>query len=278
MGSLTQYVSKQPDAKGVIHWSDDENRIWHDLITRQLRCIQGRACDEYCAGLALLDLPQACVPQLHDINQVLLATTGWQCVEVPALINFDRFFTMLANKQFPVATFLRRREEFDYLQEPDFFHEIFGHCAMLTNPAFAAFTHTYGQLGAAASSQDRVYLARLYWFTVEFGLLQAPQGLRIYGGGILSSPAETKYAMASDATTEKAQISAFDPIEVMRTPYRIDIMQPIYFKLSSISQLYDLAQQDIMAMVHQAKQLGLHSPLYPPKLPSEKQDPHLKSA
>lgn len=278
MGSLTQYVSKQPDAKGVIHWSDDEDQIWHDLITRQLRCIQGRACDEYSAGLTLLELPQDRVPQLHDINQVLLATTGWRCVEVPALINFDRFFTMLANKQFPVATFLRRREEFDYLQEPDFFHEIFGHCAMLTNPAFAAFTHSYGQLGAAASSQDRVYLARLYWFTVEFGLLQAPQGLRIYGGGILSSPAETEYAMASDATAEKAQISAFDPIEVMRTPYRIDIMQPIYFKLSSIAQLYDLAQQDIMTMVKQAKQLGLHTPRFPPKLPSEKQDPHLKSA
>ncbi|MGF1834629.1 phenylalanine 4-monooxygenase [Photobacterium sanguinicancri] len=278
MGNLTQYVSKQPDTNGVIHWSDDEDQIWHDLITRQLCCIQGRACDEYSAGLTLLELPQDRVPQLHDINQVLLATTGWRCVEVPALINFDRFFTMLANKQFPVATFLRCREEFDYLQEPDFFHEVFGHCAMLTNPAFAAFTHTYGQLGAAASSQDRVYLARLYWFTVEFGLLQSPQGLRIYGGGILSSPAETEYAMASDATGKKAQISPFDPIEVMRTPYRIDIMQPIYFKLPSISQLYELAQQDIMAMAHEAKQLGLHPPLYPPKLPSEKPDSHLKSA
>ncbi|OAN11050.1 phenylalanine 4-monooxygenase [Photobacterium jeanii] len=267
MGSATQYVSKKPDRFGVIHWSDDEHLIWHDLITRQLRCIQGRACDEYCQGLTLLDLPTDRVPQLNEVNQVLESTTGWRCVEVPALINFDRFFSMLANQQFPVATFLRRREEFDYLQEPDFFHEIFGHCAMLTNPDFAAFTHAYGRLGYQANSQQRVFLARLYWFTVEFGLLETPHGLRIYGGGILSSPGETLYAM----TDPKPLIKPFDPVDIMRTPYRIDIMQPIYFKLPAIKHLYQLAQQDMMAMVAKAQQLGLHRPLFPPKTTT--QDP-----
>lgn len=261
MGKATKYVSKQPDENGFIHWSDDEHQIWHDLVTRQLGCIKGRACDEYIQGLELLNLPVDRVPQLAEVNKVLMKSTGWQCVEVPALINFDRFFKLLANKQFPVATFLRSREEFDYLQEPDFFHEVFGHCAMLTHPAFAEFTHTYGRLGFAASKEERVYLARLYWFTVEFGLMRQQGERRIYGGGILSSPGETEYAMTSDKPIYKV----FDPVDVLRTPYRIDIMQPIYFEIDGIQQLFELAHQDIMSMVHQAQSLGLHAPLYPPK-------------
>lgn len=261
MGNATKYVSKKPDETGFIDWNQEENQIWHDLVIRQLNSIDGRACDEYIKGLDLLDLPLDHVPQLDEINRVLRATTGWECVEVPALINFDRFFSLLSNKQFPVATFLRRREEFDYLQEPDFFHEIFGHCAMLTNPAFAEFTHTYGRLGFEASKEDRVFLARLYWFTVEFGLLRQGGNMRIYGGGILSSPGETEYAVTSD----KPIYRPFDPVDIMRTPYRIDIMQPVYFVLDEIEQLYDLAQKDIMSMVQEAKVLGLHEPLYPPK-------------
>ncbi|WP_255391726.1 phenylalanine 4-monooxygenase [Photobacterium atrarenae] len=261
MGVATKYVSKKPDESGFIHWSPEEDQIWHDLVSRQLSCIEGRACDEYIAGLKLLDLPRDRVPQLEEISRVLRQVTGWECARVPALIDFDRFFKLLANKQFPVATFLRRRDEFDYLQEPDFFHEIFGHCAMLTNPAFAEFTHTYGRLGYAATKQERVYLARLYWFTVEFGLLRRPDGLRIYGGGILSSPGETEYAVSGD----KPVYRPFDPVDIMRTPYRIDIMQPIYFVLDEIEQLYELAHQDIMSMVHQAIELGLHKPMFPPK-------------
>ncbi|PSU36405.1 phenylalanine 4-monooxygenase [Photobacterium lutimaris] len=275
MGSGTKYVSKQPDEKGVVHWDNSENRVWHDLVERQLACIEGRACQAYIDGLALLNLPQDRPPQLSQINAVLQSTTGWECVAVPALINFDRFFALLANKQFPVATFLRRREEFDYLQEPDFFHEIFGHCAMLTNPAFAAFTYAYGNLGAKANSAQRVYLARLYWFTVEFGLLQQQDGLRIYGGGILSSPGETQYSLTGKSSAIDKALALdksrpfykpFDPVDIMRTPYRIDIMQPLYFILDDINQLYELAHQDIMSMVSQAQKLGLHAPLFDTKI------------
>ncbi|WEM44273.1 phenylalanine 4-monooxygenase (plasmid) [Photobacterium sp. DA100] len=278
MGSGTKYVSKKPDEQGVIHWDRSENQVWHDLVERQLACIEGRACQAYIDGLELLDLPQQRAPQLVEINRVLQSTTGWECVAVPALINFDRFFRLLANKQFPVATFLRRREEFDYLQEPDFFHEIFGHCAMLTNPAFAAFTHTYGKLGAKANSAQRVYLARLYWFTVEFGLLQQQEGLRIYGGGILSSPGETRYALTGQMASDKLDkldskahqprplYKPFEPIDIMRTPYRIDIMQPLYFILEDINQLYELAHQDIMQLVTEAQKLGLHEPLFESKI------------
>ncbi|WP_199611528.1 phenylalanine 4-monooxygenase [Flocculibacter collagenilyticus] len=261
MSKASKYVSRQSDESGFIEWSDEENQIWSELITRQLSCIQGKACDEFQNGLELLDLPTDRIPQLEEVNKVLRETTGWECAEVPALISFDKFFNLLANQKFPVATFIRSREEFDYLQEPDIFHEIFGHCAMLTHPDFAEFTHMYGKLGLAASKEDRVYLARLYWFTIEFGLMQTQNGLRIYGGGILSSPGETIYAIESDECERKP----LDPIDVMRTPYRIDIMQPIYFMINDIKDLFDISHMDIMSLVEKAKALGLHEPKFPPK-------------
>lgn len=257
----TQYVSREPDEDGFIHWSSEDNAVWRDLVERQLKLIPGKACDEYMEGLRLLDLPTQRIPQLGEINQVLGATTGWQVAQVPALIPFEEFFRLLANRQFPVATFIRTREEFDYLQEPDIFHEIFGHCPLLTNKAFADFTHLYGELGLAATPKERVYLARLYWFTVEFGLLSTEQGLRIYGGGILSSPGETEYAVNSD----KPERKPLTVLDAMRTPYRIDIMQPIYYTLESVDQLFKIGEQDIMASVREAMELGLFEPKFPPK-------------
>lgn len=260
MAKSSQYVSRTPDENGIIHWSDEENQIWAELIKRQLSCIEGKACNEYMQGLEKLNLPLDRIPQLDEINQVLERETGWRVAPVPALINFDEFFRLLANKQFPVATFIRTREEFDYLQEPDVFHEIFGHCAMLTNSDFAEFTHKYGQLGYQAEKKDRVYLARLYWFTVEFGLMQTNEGLRIYGGGILSSPGETNYVYSGTP-----EISPLKPLDVLRTPYRIDIMQPLYYTINSIRDLFDISQLDVMSLVEQAKSLGLFEPKFPKK-------------
>ncbi|MHC9246092.1 phenylalanine 4-monooxygenase [Aeromonas jandaei] len=255
----TLYTAHQPDARGMIHYSAEEHGTWQILIERQLAALEGKACDEYLAGLERLTLPRDRIPQLAELNEVLLATTGWSVAAVPALISFDRFFALLANRQFPVATFIRRRDELDYLQEPDIFHEIFGHCAMLTNPAFAHFTHLYGQLGQQASKEERVFLARLYWFTVEFGLLATAGGLRIYGGGILSSIGETAYALSG-----KPLLQPFDLLEVLRTPYRIDIMQPTYFVLPELDALYRLGEVEIMNGVAQARQLGLHAPRFEP--------------
>lgn len=260
MGKSSSYISKQPDDNGFINWSDEENQIWSELIARQLECIKNKACDEYMHGLDKINLPLDRIPQLEEVSKVLRESTGWECAPVPALIDFDEFFRLLANKKFPVATFIRSREEFDYLQEPDIFHEIFGHCAMLTHPAFAEFTHKYGQLGLAAEKKDRVYLARLYWFTVEFGLMQTKDGLRIYGGGILSSPGETQYVYS-----DVPQIKPLEPLYVLRTPYRIDIMQPLYYTINAIEDLFDISQLDIMSLVEKAKELGLHEPLFPPK-------------
>ncbi|GGX64611.1 phenylalanine 4-monooxygenase [Saccharospirillum salsuginis] len=261
MGKNSQYVAHQPDANGRVEWSDDENRIWNTLIERQLPALQGKACNDYMVGLDRLDLPRDRVPQLEEVDAVLMEYTGWKTAAVPALIDFSEFFRLLANKQFPVATFIRSWEELDYLQEPDIFHEIFGHTPMLTHRAFAEFTQLYGQLGLDASKEDRVFLARLYWFTVEFGLLQKGDQRSIYGGGILSSPGETEYAFNSDVPERQP----FDLMTVLRTPYRIDIMQPIYYCLESVDQLYDIAQMDIMGAVREAKKLGLFEPRFTPK-------------
>ena len=256
----TQYVARQPDESGFIHYSDSEHQVWNTLITRQMKVLEGRACQEYFDGIEQLRLPHERIPQLGEINQVLGASTGWSVAQVPALIPFQTFFELLASKRFPVATFIRTPEELDYLQEPDIFHEIFGHCPLLTNPWFAEFTHTYGKLGLAASKVQRVYLARLYWMTIEFGLVDTPAGRRIYGGGILSSPKETVYSLSG-----APEHQTFDPLEAMRTPYRIDILQPLYFVLPDLKRLFQLAQEDIMGLVQQAMTLGLHAPKFPPK-------------
>lgn len=265
MKKSSRYQSKKANSSGFISWSEEENLIWSQLYAKQLPLLNERACKQYMDGLALLSLPHDRIPQLPDIDDVLFAKTGWKTAEVPSLINFEAFFGLLANKQFPVATFIRSREEFEYLQEPDIFHEVFGHCPLLTNPAFAHFTHTYGKMGLAASKEDRVYLARLYWFTVEFGLVQHQQDaskLEIYGGGILSSPAETLYALDS-AIPSREPLSVLD---ALRTPYRIDIMQPVYYVLPHIDHLFDLANMDIMSLVRQAKALGNFAPKFPKKL------------
>ncbi|WP_339724947.1 phenylalanine 4-monooxygenase [uncultured Paraglaciecola sp.] len=261
MSKNTRYESHQPDESGLVNWSGEENKVWAALLQKQLGLLKGRACDEYMHGLKLLNLPSERIPQLAEINAVLIEATGWQVKQVPSLINFDDFFGLLANKQFPVATFIRSNEEFEYLQEPDIFHEIFGHCPLLTNPAFAHFTHTYGKLGYAASKEERAFLARLYWFTVEFGLVNTPEGTRIYGGGVLSSPGETIHAVESDDCVHMPM----QPLDALRTPYRIDIMQPIYYVLKSFDALFDIAEMDIMTLVSQAKELGLYAPRFLPK-------------
>lgn len=255
------YVSRTPDARGVVAYSKAEHAIWAELYARQRAAIADCACPEFLYGLDLLKLPQHRVPQLSEVSARLQRETGWQVAAVPALIPFSEFFALLAAKRFPAATFIRRREHLDYLQEPDIFHELFGHTPLLTNPWFAAFTQRYGEIGLAANREDRAFLARLYWFTVEFGLLRRPDGaLSIYGGGILSSLGETAYALGPEP-----QRRPFSLIEVLRTPYRIDVLQPMYYVLDSFRQLHELSQADLLAAVADARRLGLHAPLFPPK-------------
>lgn len=266
MVKSTKYVAREPDASGHVQYTEDEHAIWSELYARQTRAIADKACSEFLHGLDLLKMPSDRVPQLPEISAILKRETGWEVAHVPALIPFGRFFELLAAKRFPAATFVRTREELDYLQEPDIFHEIFGHTPLLTNPWFAEFTHTYGKLGLAASKEDRVFLARMYWFTVEFGLIQKPGGpLQIYGGGVLSSIGETAYAVS-----DQPQRRRFALLEALRTPYRIDIMQPLYYLIEDLKELYELTRVDLMAQVAEARRLGLFPALFPPKAGTNK--------
>ena len=257
----TQYQAREPDESGFIEYSDEEHETWRILVQRQIKLIENRACQEFLDGLEQLNMPEERIPQLSEISTALHNATGWGVARVSALISFDRFFKLLADRQFPVATFIRRRDELDYLQEPDIFHEIFGHCPLLTNPGFADFTATYGRLGLSASKQERIYLARLYWLTVEFGLVNTPVGIKIYGGGILSSFDETEYALASDKPVRKP----FDAMDALRTPYRIDTLQPLYYVIDDLSVLRELSEMDIMALVRKAMKLPLFEALFDPK-------------
>lgn len=254
----SSYVAHPVDKNGNAAYTPEEDAIWQKLIERQIPLIKGRACDDYIHGTELLNLPHDRIPQCHEISRILKQTTGWELAPVPALIPFDKFFQLLANRKFPAATFIRRLEELDYLQEPDIFHEIFGHCPLLTNQAYADFTHTYGKLGLKATPEERVMLAKIYWFTIEFGLIKTPSGLRIYGGGILSSKNETLYCLEKGKPVYKP----FDVMEVLRTPYRIDIMQPVYFIIDSFDVLFQLTDMDLIDMIHEAKKLPMHEALF----------------
>ena len=256
----SKYVSRQPDEDGLIAYSAEENAIWHDLITRQIPLLPGRACKPWIGALSEMNFPMERVPQLGEVSAVLQKHTGWSVAPVPALIGFTEFFDLLANKRFPVATFIRTREDFDYIQEPDVFHEVFGHTPPLTDHRFAAFVEAYGKTGLAADPKDHAMLARLFWFTVEFGLVKCEEGVRAYGSGIMSSPSELRYAVESD----KPQRKPFDPVDVLRTPYRIDILQPIYFVIDSFDTLFHLAQENLIAYIQEARSLGMHEPCFPP--------------
>lgn len=261
MGKPTKYEAKVPDENGIIPYTDEEHGVWRELYERQIEVIQGRVCQEFLDGLDILELPTDRIPQPKEVSKVLRERTGWEVAPVPALINFDRFFKLLSEKKFPAASFIRTRESMDYLQEPDIFHEIFGHTTMLTHQAFADFTHAYGLAGIKASKKERVFLARLYWFTVEFGLIQNGSQLSIYGGGIASSPGETVYSLESDEPIRRP----FDPIDALRTPYRIDIYQTVYYVLDRMDDLFELANTDLLALIRKARALGEFEPTYPPK-------------
>lgn len=249
----TIYVAKQPDANGYIHYTAEENAVWRTLYLRQIELIKNRACAEYLAGVEALGLSADHIPQCNEVSAILTKYTGWRVKPVEALISFAEFFELLANRQFPAASFIRRPEELDYLKEPDIFHELFGHCPLLTNQAFADFTHAVGILGLKLGKTERAQLARLYWFTVEFGLINTSEGLRIYGGGILSSKTETVYALESPVPKRKA----FDLLEILRTPYRYDELQKSYFIINSFDALFHLMSEDLVAYFAKGREMGM---------------------
>lgn len=241
---MPKYISKKADLSGQIHYTPEENETWHILVSRQMDAIQDRACAEFLEGLETLNLPVDRVPQCTEVTRRLQETTGWSVKAVPALISINEFFTLLAHKQFPAATFIRRREELDYLKEPDIFHEFFGHCPLLTNQAYADFVEWYGKTSLKASNKVQSLLGRLFWFTIEFGLIKMDNALRIYGGGILSSYEETFYALESNSPERKK----FDLMDILNTNYRYDEIQKEYFILNKLDDLYQIQDKDIIKL------------------------------
>lgn len=217
-------------------YGDAEHATWVKLYDRQADVLPGRACDAYLRGLEALDLHGAGIPDFRRLNERLAALTGWRIVAVPGLVPDAVFFDHLAHRRFPAANFIRRPDQLDYLEEPDVFHDVFGHVPLLTDPVFADYMQAYGKGGLRALRLGRLHnLARLYWYTVEFGLLETAKGLRIYGAGIVSSRTESIFALES-ASPHRI---GFDLERVMRTPYRIDDFQQIYFVIPSLRELLD---------------------------------------
>ena len=212
----------------------DEHAMWDRLFARQSDMLPGRAADAFLRGIDVLRLEKPGIPDYRELNARLMAATGWQVIAVPGLVPDDVFFDHLANRRFPAGNFIRTPQQLDYLQEPDVFHDVFGHVPMLADPVFADYMVAYGEGGLRSLKFDALkQLARLYWYTVEFGLIRETAGLRIYGAGIVSSFAESVFALDSDSPNR----IGFDLARVMRTDYRIDDFQQNYFVIDSLDQL-----------------------------------------
>ncbi len=215
-------------------YSAEDHAVWDTLFERQRSQLRDRATQTFLDGLDILKLSHRGIPDFAELTERLSSCTGWSVVAVPGLVPEDVFFTHLANRRFVAGRFIRRPDQLDYLQEPDVFHDLFGHVPLLANPVFADYMQAYGEGGLRSLKYGAMNkLARLYWYTVEFGLIREPKGLRIYGAGIVSSHGESAYSLDSP---DPKRIE-FDLMRVMRTPYRIDNYQQGYFVIDSFDQL-----------------------------------------
>jgi len=231
--------------QGWERYTAEEHATWRTLFERQTKLLLGRACDEFVQGMQALPIGPERIPDFRRLSEVLMQHTGWQVVAVPGLVPDEVFFDHLANRRFPSGNFIRKPHELDYLEEPDVFHDVFGHVPMLMNPVIADYIQAYGEGGLRAQALGKLtQLARVYWYTVEFGLVRQRDGLRIYGAGIASSATESVFAL-DDPSPNRIR---FDLERVMRTRYRIDDFQESYFVLGSLDELLELAHIDFLPL------------------------------
>ncbi len=233
-------------------YTDADHDTWGQLFERQRAVLEGRACDEFLAAQDAMGMIAHQIPRFDDLNVVLGTATGWQLVGVEGLLPELTFFEHLANRRFPVTWWIRKPEQIDYIAEPDLFHDLFGYVPLLMNPLFADYMQAYGRGGVKAHGigpEALVNLTRLYWYTVEFGLINTPQGLRIYGSGIVSSKGESLHALESDAPNR----IGFDLTRLMCTRYRIDDYQKTYFVIDSFDQLIEATAPDFTPLYAQLR-------------------------
>ena len=213
-------------------YNEEDRETWRRLYARQVELLQGRACDDYLVGLAAMHFDPSRIPALHDVDHVLHGTTGWRVARIPGLLHERDFFAFLARRVFPSTDYIRPRNEMDYTPAPDLFHDIFGHTPLITHPLFADFYQRMGEAALHARGADRRKLERFYWFTVEFGLIDTPEGLRVYGNGILSSHSEALHSL-TDAVRKKP----FDAETIAVQEYDVWHLQPLLFVIDSFEQL-----------------------------------------
>lgn len=231
-------------------YSAEEHETWKILYNRQQKLLKNRACDEFMENMDRLEIGSEEIPDFKKLSSRLKALTGWEVVAVPGLIPVLPFFQLLSERKFPAGNFIRRRDQLDYLEEPDVFHDVFGHVPLLADPVFADYIEAYGKGGLRAHEHGTVpNLARLYWYTVEFGLMNTPKGLRIYGAGILSSSGESIFAL-DDPSPHRI---GFDLMRVMQTDYKIDDYQANYFVIDNFKQLFDETYQDFAGLYNDLK-------------------------
>ena len=239
--------------QGWERYSAAEHAVWSTLFERQTRLLPGRACDEFVDGMRALPIGPEQIPDFRRLSEVLMKKTGWQIVAVPGLVPDEVFFEHLANRRFPAGQFIRKPDQLDYLEEPDVFHDVFGHVPMLMNQVIADFIQAYGVGGLRAQALGVLpNLARVYWYTVEFGLVRQHDGLRIYGSGIASSYTESVFAL-DDPSPNRI---GFGLERVMRTLYRIDDFQETYFVLDDFDDLLRLADIDFAELYRRVG--GMH--------------------
>ena len=241
-GSVPVYTTAVVDQPWASYTRSD-HETWATLFERQKQLLVGRACDEFLENQQRFGMTPDAIPKFDDLNGVLKGTTGWQIIGVEGLLPELTFFDHLANRRFPVTWWIRKPEQIDYIAEPDLFHDLFGHVPLLLNPVFADYMQAYGCGGVKAhglGAEALINLTRLYWYTVEFGLIKQSNGLRIYGSGIVSSKGESIHCLESAAPNR----IGFDMPRIMRTRYRIDTYQKTYFVIDSFQQLMDATEPD----------------------------------
>ncbi len=239
-------------------YTPTDHETWGKLFTRQLNLLKDQVCDQYIEGLSCLNISAKQIPNFEEMNKHLSAATGWSVVAVPGLIASRPFFTMLANKQFPAGNFIRKPEELDYLEEPDIFHDVFGHVPLLANLDYSNYMQEYGRGGLQAlDHKGTKFLARLNWYTIEFGLINTKKGIKIYGAGIISSYGESKYVIEDPSSN----FIKFNLERVLRSGYYIDDFQSTYFVIDSFESLYkECIERKFIPLYEQYRKLPTLTP------------------
>lgn len=235
-----------------VYYTEEDDAMWQKLYKKQIELLNNRVHDQFFELLDELNLNKDRVPQLYEVSNTLQNKTGWTLTRVDGLIPYNDFFSLLANKVFPSTVYLRTLDKFS--KDPDIFHELFGHCPMLLNPSYSNFLNNLAKFALKCSRLEQILLQRLLWFTIEVGLIQTKDGLKIYGGALISSPQESVYVLEKNESEKKE----FDLLDIFRSPYRADVLQTTYYFIKNLDDLYHikLSHQKLSDLAKTATQLG----------------------